>query len=132
MNVKSMIFSSILVLAMAAGGSSPAFGQDQQQHGKNHHASSIQAEGEPASTLAYRAANDTMHKAMDIAFTGDADIDFLKGMIPHHQGAIEMAQIVLRYGKDPKIRALAQEIIKTQNEEIAQMRSWLKERGHGE
>ncbi|MDT8272228.1 MAG: DUF305 domain-containing protein [Desulfomonilia bacterium] len=132
MKEKRMILSAILVLAMAVGGLSLAFGQNQQEHGKTHQTSSIKAEGEPASTLAYRTANDTMHKAMDIAFTGDADIDFLKGMIPHHQGAIEMAQIVLRYGKDPKIRALAQDIITNQNEEIARMRSWLKERDHGE
>eukprot|EP01035_Chromulina_nebulosa_P040156 gene40155-54291_t len=45
-----------------------------------------------AATTAYKAANTKMHKDMDIAFTGDADADFVRGMIPHHQGAIDMAR----------------------------------------
>jgi uncharacterized protein (DUF305 family) len=46
-------------------------------------------------------------------------------MIPHHQGAIDMAEIVLKYGKDPETRKLAEEIVKTQTAEIAFMREWL-------
>ncbi len=53
--------------------------------------------------------------------TGDPDRDFAAMMIPHHQGAVEMAKIQLQYGKDPILRRLAQEIIATQNEEIAVM-----------
>lgn len=78
------------------------------------------------SVKAYTAANDRMHKEMSIAFTGNADVDFVKGMIPHHQGAIDMAKVVLEHGKDPQIRRLAREIIKAQNTEIAMMRAWLK------
>jgi uncharacterized protein (DUF305 family) len=78
------------------------------------------------SVKAYTAANDRMHKDMSIAFTGNADVDFVKGMIPHHQGAIDMAKVVLEHGKDPQIRRLAREIIKAQNSEIAMMRAWLK------
>lgn len=77
-----------------------------------------------ASTQAYKAANDAMHKGMDIAFTGDADADFLAGMVPHHQGAIDMARVVIAHGKDPKIKALAQAIIAAQEKEIADMKSW--------
>ncbi len=66
-----------------------------------------------------------MHEAMDITFTGDADADFVKGMIPHHQGAIDMAKTVLAFGKDPAVRKLAEEIIKAQESEIALMRDWL-------
>lgn len=74
---------------------------------------------------AYQAVNEKMHRDMMITFTGDADRDFVAGMIPHHQGAIDMAEIVLKYGKDPKIRALADEIIAAQQKEIALMKAWL-------
>ncbi|MDG4574522.1 MAG: DUF305 domain-containing protein [Defluviicoccus sp.] len=74
---------------------------------------------------AYQAVNEKMHRDMMITFTGDADRDFVAGMIPHHQGAIDMAEVVLKYGKNPKIRTLAQEIIVAQNKEIALMKAWL-------
>jgi hypothetical protein len=54
--------------------------------------------------------------------SGDIDRDFVDMMVPHHQGAIEMAMAVLRYGHNEKIRRLAQEIIVTQQQEIAAMR----------
>ncbi len=80
---------------------------------------------EPASTREYRAANDRMHRDMAIAFTGNADRDFAAGMIPHHQGAIDMANTVLRHGSDPEMRALAQNVIRAQEAEIAQLRAYL-------
>ena len=79
------------------------------------------------STKKYQQINDNMHKSMDIKFTGDADKDFLAAMIPHHQGAVEMAEVVLQHGKNPKIRQLAQEIITMQKKEIAEMKQLLKE-----
>lgn len=78
------------------------------------------------STAAYEAANAKMHQGMAIPFTGNADRDFIAGMIPHHQGAIDMAEVVLKYGKDPKVRKLAQDIIRAQKQEITQMQGWLK------
>lgn len=86
------------------------------------------ASGKP-STKAYLAVNNRMHKDMMVEFTGDADIDFMRGMIPHHQGAIDMATVVLEHGKDPQVRKLAEEVIKAQEGEIAMMKTWLAARG---
>jgi hypothetical protein len=62
-----------------------------------------------------------MHSAMDVPFTGDPDRDFARMMIPHHQGAIDMALAELHYGKNERLRRLAQEIIIDQQQEIAVM-----------
>jgi len=74
----------------------------------------------------YLAENDDamtrMMKAMAVKPVGDVDRDFVAMMAPHHQGAIDMAVAVLRYGHNEQIRRLAQEIIVTQQEEIAAMR----------
>jgi Domain of unknown function (DUF305) len=68
------------------------------------------------------AAMNKMMAGMVIQPTGDVDRDFVAMMTPHHQGAIEMAQAVLRNGHNEQIRRLAQEIIVTQQQEIAAMR----------
>lgn len=83
-----------------------------------------------AATQAFMAANARMHSDMDIEFTGNADADFIRGMIPHHQGAVEMARIVLDHGTDPEVRKLAEAIIAAQESEIAWMTRWLAENGH--
>jgi len=83
------------------------------------------ATNEPASTREFRQANDRMHRDMAIRWTGNADRDFAAAMIPHHQGAIEMARVQLRHGSDPEMRRLAQEIIRTQEAEIAELRAFL-------
>ena len=62
-----------------------------------------------------------MHVAMDVPFSGDADRDFARMMIPHHQGAIDMALAELRYGKDKRLKRLAQEIVVDQQQEITVM-----------
>jgi uncharacterized protein (DUF305 family) len=59
---------------------------------------------------------------MTVAPTGDIDRDFVAMMVPHHQGAIDMARILLRYGKNEQLKRLAQEIIVTQQQEIAAMK----------
>jgi uncharacterized protein (DUF305 family) len=76
-------------------------------------------------SIALGAINQRMHREMDIEYTGNVDADFARSMIAHHQGAIDMAKIAAAFGKDPKIQALAQNIIKAQEDEIAMMRLWL-------
>ena len=75
---------------------------------------------------AYLALNDAamanMMTDMTVSPTGDIDRDFVHMMIPHHQGAIDMAVGVLRYGHNEQVRRLAQEIIVTQQQEIAALR----------
>ncbi len=76
---------------------------------------------------AYKAANDTMHAGMaDIP--ADADVAFMQGMLAHHQGAVAMSEVALKYAKDEQARGLAARVIAAQKAEIAEMEAWLKER----
>jgi uncharacterized protein (DUF305 family) len=83
------------------------------------------AQAESPAVRAFRATADRMHRDMQISYTGDPDRDFAAAMIPHHQGAIDMARVVLEHGRDPEIRALAEGIIRAQEGEIAVLRAWL-------
>jgi uncharacterized protein (DUF305 family) len=80
---------------------------------------------DPAGAAGFRTMMDDavahMHSTMHVPYTGDADRDFARMMIPHHQGAIDMALVELRYGKDERLKRLAQEIIVSQQEEIGVM-----------
>ena len=78
-----------------------------------------------AATAANKAAMQRMMTAMDVPATGDADRDFVTGMLPHHQGAIDMAHVELRHGHDPALRKLARAIVASQAKEQKFMRRWL-------
>jgi uncharacterized protein (DUF305 family) len=89
-------------------------------------------DGSGAATKAFADINAKMHKDMVMTLTGDADVDFMQGMVPHHAGAVEMAGVLLQFGKDPELRKLAEDVIRTQNDEIALMKDWLTKRGQGD
>ena len=79
------------------------------------------------------AGMDRMMRAMHTApESGQADIDFLAMMIPHHEGAIEMARLLLVHGRDPLVRQLAEEIIASQSTEVAAMSARLQRLRQGE
>lgn len=100
-----------------------------QMPGMHGQAAGTDAGDDGPSSRAYRAASDKMHAAMSIAWSGNADRDFARAMIPHHQGAIDMARAVIEYGSDPDIRTLAEEVIRAQEAEIAVLEAWLAENG---
>lgn len=118
--------ASAALIAASLAFAGPALAQHQHHSG---HGAAPASSKDSAATTAYKAANEKMHKGMEIPFSGDADVDFVRGMIPHHQGAIDMAKVVLAHGKDPALKTLANNIIAEQEKEIAMMREWLKARG---
>lgn len=112
-----------LVLAVTLAAPLPLMAQETKGH-EGH----MMGDKGPAS-MAFMEANDRMHQNMMMEYTGNADVDFVKGMIPHHQGAVEMAKIVLEHGTDPEVRKLAEGIIAAQEAEIKWMTDWLAKNG---
>ena len=115
--MKNMPNSCMKMMMQMMGGMS-----GQPDHSTTH--------GDAASpaTKAYMEAAENMHGPMMEGIQAtDPDVAFVRGMIPHHEGAIAMARVVLQYGKDPKTRKLAEDVIREQQREIEEMQSWLKE-----
>ncbi|QIB36078.1 DUF305 domain-containing protein [Ancylobacter pratisalsi] len=89
------------------------------------HSAHMPGADDSASTRAFEEAGARMHKDMAIQYSGNTDVDFVRGMIPHHMGAVDMARVELQFGKDPELRKLAEDIIEAQDKEIAFMKAWL-------
>lgn len=111
-NIKSLLF-----IALLAPLSASAVETAHQDHAK-----------ESGAQQSYQNGMTKMHDEMMQGMkSDDPDIAFAQGMTAHHQGAIEMAKTELKYGKDPAMRKLAQEIIDAQQPEIDRMQQWLKQ-----
>ena len=130
----TMIGAAVLLSAMTAGAGAQSASQHHMHGQKPMDAAAMTkmvqdmmpAASDSASTKAYKEAHIKMMQDMHITYSGNSDVDFVRGMIPHHQGAIAMAKVQLQSGKDAKMKELAKKIIADQEKEIAQMQDWLK------
>jgi uncharacterized protein (DUF305 family) len=123
--VKKTALALATVAAVAIGTAAFVFAQDKMDHSKMDHSKMDSSGMDAPATKAFKSAMDKMHTDMMMTYSGNADADFIKGMMPHHQGAIDMAKIELQYGRDPEAKKLAEEIIKAQETEMAFMKGWL-------
>lgn len=114
--MKKTLFSLICMLSTTAIAN--------EQH--NHH-SSHQTSTPNAMQIELMESMANMHEDMEKGMQyKDADIAFAASMLPHHEGAVKMAEVELKYGKDPELRELAKNIIKAQESEIEFMKKWLE------
>lgn len=116
MAVFRLIFALLMLAAAAAGARADEMAMPMGE-----------AKG-PAGAAFMRSMSSMQH-AMEAPMTGDPDKDFVTMMLPHHQGAVDMAKIELQYGRDPVLRAMAKDIVASQAKEIATMKGWQAKHG---
>ncbi len=86
-------------------------------------------DSDAAATKAYKMSMMKMMRAMPHDYTGNADIDFMRQMRVHHQGAVDVSEVVLQHGRDEEVKRLARKIIDDQRMEIAEIDAWLRKNG---
>ena len=120
MPLKTLLLTALVTLVAASAVHAQTTGE-----GTDHSGHDLAAMADTPASKAFAEANAKMHTDMAIEFSGNVDVDFVRGMIPHHQGAIDMARVVLEHGSDPEVKKLAEGVIKAQEGEIAWMQEWL-------
>lgn len=110
-----------LAALAAIAAATPALAQH-AAHGQD--AAQAPSASDPAA--AFAAINDRMHADAPQQSTGNVDVDFLRNMIPHHEGALAMAEVALAHARDPEVRRLAEAIIVAQKAEIAEMQAMIE------
>ncbi|MGH1569801.1 CopM family metallochaperone [Methylobacterium sp. P31] len=126
---KTVVAGTLILGLAGAAVAHEMHGGEHMDHAGRHAVPATTAQTDTPATKAFRDVDAEMHRNMDIRYSNDVDVDFVRGMIPHHKGAVGMAKVALQYSKDPEIRKLAEDIIKAQDVEIAQMEAFLKKKG---
>jgi Domain of unknown function (DUF305) len=125
-----IVVSALAALFLGLTSALPAWAGEHDEHAGHQMPAADTAPLSEASK-AFEDAMQKMHKDMAVPYSNDVDVDFVRGMMPHHQGAIDQAEILLKYSKNKRLRLLAGGIIAAQRREIKFMKYWMAEHDKG-